>query len=106
MANQESRRDAAPATLTAPLAARAAAPPHRNRSLDRLRAVVADAGARTVLCTDAVRDSVGRYGAEAPDLQALRWLATDAPETDAAEPYADVSATPQTLAFLQYTSGS
>src|SRR5947209_7235152 len=33
-------------------------PPHRNRSLDRLQAIVADADAHVVLCTDAVRESI------------------------------------------------
>jgi acyl transferase domain-containing protein/acyl-CoA synthetase (AMP-forming)/AMP-acid ligase II/acyl carrier protein len=79
-------------------------PPHRSRSLERLRAIAADAGAGAVLCTKAVRASMERSFAEAPELQALRWLVTDVPAT--VEPYSDDDATPDRLAFLQYTSGS
>jgi acyl transferase domain-containing protein/acyl-CoA synthetase (AMP-forming)/AMP-acid ligase II/acyl carrier protein len=81
-------------------------PPHRNRSLDRLRSIVGDAGAHTVLCTVAVRDSIERLSAEAPDLHALDWLATDAPEALDVELYCSEAATPDQIAFLQYTSGS
>jgi acyl transferase domain-containing protein/acyl-CoA synthetase (AMP-forming)/AMP-acid ligase II/acyl carrier protein len=81
-------------------------PPHRNRSLDRLRSIVGDAGAHTVLCTVAVRDAIERMSAEAPDLHALDWLATDAPGVLNVEPFCDDTATPDQIAFLQYTSGS
>ena len=35
-------------------------PPHRNRSLDRLRGIVEDSGARIVLCTETVSKSLRR----------------------------------------------
>jgi acyl transferase domain-containing protein/acyl-CoA synthetase (AMP-forming)/AMP-acid ligase II/acyl carrier protein len=81
-------------------------PPHRNRSLDRLRSIVGDAGAHAVLCTVAVRDSIERLSAEAPDLHVLDWLATDAPGALDVDPFCDGSTTPDRIAFLQYTSGS
>ncbi len=81
-------------------------PPHRNRSLGRLRSIVGDAGAHTVLCTTAVRESIERLSAEAPDLHALDWLATDAPGTLDVDPFCDESTTADRVAFLQYTSGS
>jgi acyl transferase domain-containing protein/acyl-CoA synthetase (AMP-forming)/AMP-acid ligase II/acyl carrier protein len=81
-------------------------PPHRNRSLDRLRSIVADSGAHTVLCTAAVHDSVERAAADAPEMHALDWLATDLPGERDIEPYCDDAATPDRVAFLQYTSGS
>src|SRR5205814_8408710 len=81
-------------------------PPHRNRSLDRLQAIVGDAGARVVLTTGAVRTSIARYLADAPGLRALDWLATDAPGTLDDESFCDESATPDRIAFPQYTSGS
>src|SRR5262245_61539046 len=81
-------------------------PPHRNRSLDRLRGIVADAGAKVVLCGESVRAALRRTFADAPELRDLKWLATDGPDALAAEPMAAVSAAPDTLAFLQYTSGS
>ena len=41
----------------------AADPPHRNRSLDRLLSIIGDSGARTVLCTAAVRDYLKQLAA-------------------------------------------
>src|SRR5947209_6806500 len=81
-------------------------PPHRNRNLDRLRAIIGDSGARTVLCSVAVRDAMDRMGDAAADLRTLDWLATDAAGSDKVEPFCDDSATPGRVAFLQYTSGS
>jgi acyl transferase domain-containing protein/acyl-CoA synthetase (AMP-forming)/AMP-acid ligase II/acyl carrier protein len=81
-------------------------PPHRNRSLDRLRSIVNDAGARIVLCTVAVHGSLERGFDAAPELRDLDWLPTDAPGALDAEPFCDESATPDRIAFLQYTSGS
>lgn len=80
-------------------------PPHRNRSVDRLVAIVRDSGARVVLCSAAVRDSIERVVAEAPELRSLHWIATDEPGVHAI-PFIDESTRPETLAFLQYTSGS
>ncbi|HTK75492.1 MAG TPA: AMP-binding protein, partial [Gemmataceae bacterium] len=81
-------------------------PPHRNRSLDRLRGIVADAGARVVLCSESVRSSLKRAFEDAPEFRDLVWLATDGGEALAAEAGAPEPASPDTLAFLQYTSGS
>src|SRR5262245_35423558 len=80
-------------------------PPHRNRSLDRLCAIVRDSGARVVLCSAAVQTSIENSVAELPELRSLHWIATDAAGADVGE-YADESSRPETLAFLQYTSGS
>jgi acyl transferase domain-containing protein/acyl-CoA synthetase (AMP-forming)/AMP-acid ligase II/acyl carrier protein len=80
-------------------------PPHRNRSVDRLVAIVRDSGARVVLCSAAVRDSIERVVADAPELRSLHWIATDEAAANA-DPFVDESSTPETLAFLQYTSGS
>src|SRR6476646_2899127 len=79
-------------------------PPHRNRSLDRLSGIVRDSGARVVLCSEAVKNSIGRSASEhSEDLKALHWLATDGID-DSITPYFEDSARPDTLAFLQYTS--
>ncbi|HEX4592366.1 MAG TPA: AMP-binding protein, partial [Gemmataceae bacterium] len=81
-------------------------PPHRNRSLDRLLSIIRDAGARTVLCTNAVRESIDRAANEAPELRTLDWLATNEPRILEVEPFCDETVTPERVAFLQYTSGS
>jgi acyl transferase domain-containing protein/acyl-CoA synthetase (AMP-forming)/AMP-acid ligase II/acyl carrier protein len=80
-------------------------PPHRNRSLDRLLWIVRDAGARTVLCTAAVRATIDLAGGAA-ELRGLDWLATDLPDILDVEPFCDEGATSERVAFLQYTSGS
>ena len=50
--------------------------------------------------------SIERAADEAPELRALDWLATDVPGILDVEPFCDETATPDRVAFLQYTSGS
>ena len=80
------------------------AQPHRT--LPRLRAIVKDAAPRMVLTTRKIMAKLEDLRAQAPELQALRWLATDQVELDAAADWRDPGATRDTLALLQYTSGS
>ena len=54
-------------------------PPHRNRSLDRLRSIIRDAGARD-RSLHGRRPRLDRPTADdAPELRSLDWLPTDAP---------------------------
>ena len=62
--------------LYAGVAAVPAYPPRRNRSLDRLQAVVRDAGAAAVLSTPAVFAGVQREGSPAAGLQGPLWVLT------------------------------
>ncbi|WP_225888940.1 non-ribosomal peptide synthase/polyketide synthase [Myxococcus xanthus] len=81
-------------------------PMRLERTLPRLRAIIRDARASVVLTTSFIQEMGEGLFEGAPELAALRWVATDAlPEgTEAGwhrpEPSWD------TLAFLQYTSGS
>jgi len=81
-------------------------PPRLNRPVPRIRAIVADSGAKTALTTRDIFAGIEKRFEFAPDLEALNWIQTeDLPaslETEWQEPII----TPQTLAFLQYTSGS
>jgi acyl-CoA synthetase (AMP-forming)/AMP-acid ligase II len=81
-------------------------PPRRNRSLARIQAISDDARARVALTTDSVLQRVEPLVDETPHLKKLTWLATcqipDEIESDWQMP--DVHG--DTLAFLQYTSGS
>jgi len=81
-------------------------PPRLNRSLQRLHAIVTDAQAAFALTTQTIYSRVQPLLAENPDLQALRWLATDHLTTEAADDWRDPLVSDRTLAFLQYTSGS
>jgi amino acid adenylation domain-containing protein len=81
-------------------------PTRLGRTLPRLRALVADCRATAALTTSSVLDMVGFLTEDAPDLRALRWLATDALEPGDADSWSAPSLSSEHLAFLQYTSGS
>ncbi|HVT17881.1 MAG TPA: non-ribosomal peptide synthase/polyketide synthase [Thermoanaerobaculia bacterium] len=81
-------------------------PPRINRSLPRLLAIVADAQPRLALSTGRIFERAAAWRAQAPQLAALGWLATDElPESLAADWREPGSRAPN-LAILQYTSGS
>lgn len=81
-------------------------PPRRNRPLSRLQAMVADAQAVVALTSTSILSDVEKRFSQAPDLEALRWLNTDDVTSDLAEAWREPLVTSDTLAFLQYTSGS
>ncbi|MCY1077884.1 non-ribosomal peptide synthetase [Archangium lansingense] len=81
-------------------------PSRLARTLPRLQALVADCRATAALTTSALLDMVEFLTGEAPDLRALRWLATDAIEPGAAGAWSAPRLSSEDLAFLQYTSGS
>jgi len=83
-------------------------PGRLNRTLPRLQGVVADAEARAVLTIDAIHQAAeAMIFPHAPDLKALVWLATDALAAGGGETdWRDPGVGRDTLAFLQYTSGS
>lgn len=81
-------------------------PPRRNRSMDRLQAIVTDAGARVALTTAATLVDLEKRRTGLPGIEELQFVATD--KDNGFDPAAWKSALPrpETLAFLQYTSGS
>jgi len=81
-------------------------PPRLNRSLDRLEAVVQDAGAALALTTAAVLGQIEGRRNDTPFLQSLSWCATDAIDEAEASAWKTPVLTNSSLAFLQYTSGS
>ena len=78
-------------------------PPRPGRGQPRLKAILADAGARFALATSAIAGKLESLAAEDPEIAALERLATDHLPAALTEP-AKVDGS--TLAFLQYTSGS
>jgi len=86
-------------------------PPHRHRMLERFQAVAADAGARIALSNAPgaaqfqARMEARRSGQAATSSQ-LSWLATDEIPDALAERWQEPAIAPDTLAMLQYTSGS
>src|SRR5450759_670711 len=77
-----------------------------QRSLPRLRAIVSDAQPAVVLTTSAILSNAEGQFTQAPELQKMRWLATDKIAGSLAQQWRDPAVTSNTLALLQYTSGS
>lgn len=81
-------------------------PPHSERFVPRIQAIVQDSKATVVLTTTQIKSNVTRWFAGVPDLAKLEWLTTDDNSVQMADAWCEPEVTPDTLAFLQYTSGS
>jgi acyl-CoA synthetase (AMP-forming)/AMP-acid ligase II len=77
-----------------------------QRTHARLRAITDDAQPVLALTTSSILSKLEGLFAQAPELQSMRWLATDKDVSSAAQDWRDPQATSNTLALLQYTSGS
>lgn len=77
-----------------------------QRTLPRLLAITNDAGPSVVLTTSSILSKIDRLFAQAPELQAINWLATDNVSGSPAREWQDPAVSSATLALLQYTSGS
>ncbi|NCA11886.1 aminotransferase class I/II-fold pyridoxal phosphate-dependent enzyme, partial [bacterium] len=80
--------------------------PRKNRSVERIEAIAADANASVALTTRDVLDRFDALRAAAPSLEKLLWKVDAELEGDWAERWSRPDIGGQTLAFLQYTSGS
>ncbi|MBW4558236.1 MAG: AMP-binding protein [Trichormus sp. ATA11-4-KO1] len=92
--------------LYAGVIAAPAYPPRQNKSLSRLQAVVADAQATVALTTTTALSNIEGQLTNLTNLQSLHWLATDNINTDLANSWQQPQINSNSLAFLQYTSGS
>jgi len=86
-------------------------PPKARRSAtdsswQRLQAIASDADARVVLTTSTLRERLQSMQHEMPELGKLCWIAVDMLTPDEAQDWQPPLLSPETLAFLQYTSGS
>ena len=81
-------------------------PPRLNRNLDRLESIVSDATPKVVLTTGEVYQQMRRWFDESPLLARLDWVLTGDVSDVEAEDWTDPEVACDTLAFLQYTSGS
>src|SRR5262249_21300813 len=68
--------------------------------------IAADARAAAVLTTRLAGSAVERLADQVPSLQRLRWLQSDQFSMQAAEAWQEPALSGDSLAFLQYTSGS
>jgi acyl-CoA synthetase (AMP-forming)/AMP-acid ligase II len=77
-----------------------------QRTLPRLRAIIRDAQPAVVLTTSAILSNADRLFTQAPELRQLRWVATDEVAGGLAQQWRDPAVNSETVALLQYTSGS
>ncbi|MFF0527956.1 HAD-IIIC family phosphatase [Nocardia amikacinitolerans] len=81
-------------------------PEWENRSLRRLRRMVAHAEVGVVLAPSRVVAESAALCAEIPELAGVRWLATDEVPGDLASSWREPDLGSDSVAFIQYTSGS
>src|SRR5688572_11349220 len=92
--------------LYAGMVAVPAYPPRRNQSLDRIESIVADSEPAAALVAAASTSHLETMAAEIPAFERLRWIAVDELGEEAADIWQPPKVGPESLAFLQYTSGS
>ena len=80
-------------------------PPKRNQKLSRLLSIVNDAQAKLALTTSSTFESFRKRWVEESDLAKLQLVATDSIDVNPQE-FNPLLLTSESLAFLQYTSGS
>lgn len=81
-------------------------PARLPRTLPRLRALIADAGARIALTTSLIRGMAVALSEQAPELGAIRWEASDEVDGGMASIWRAPPLRHDSVALLQYTSGS
>lgn len=81
-------------------------PPHTNRPLPRLQAIVTDAQACVALTTAPILATLQSRLEQAPDLLNIQWVSTSDLPSDVAAAWQSPRISKETLAFLQYASGS
>lgn len=81
-------------------------PPRLNRPAPRIQSIVNDAQASFALTTSTILHNIEQRFEHAPDLQALNWLNTEQVPAGLEADWRHPGISPDTLAFLQYTSGS
>lgn len=81
-------------------------PPRRSRKTERLDGILADSGAKIVLSSAETLPRMDKMVSPEAALRRLPWLATDALATKVEGAWRGPDIDTQSLAFLQYTSGS
>jgi amino acid adenylation domain-containing protein/non-ribosomal peptide synthase protein (TIGR01720 family) len=81
-------------------------PPRMNRNALRLASIAEDCQASVALTTAAVLSRFHGFRKRIAELENLRWVATDTLEPDLANDWRGLRHRDDSLAYLQYTSGS
>jgi len=77
-----------------------------KRTLPRLQAIAKDAQASLVLTTSRIMTMVEDFRSQVAEFQAMRWVVTEQIATELAAQWQEQTVSSDTLAYLQYTSGS
>jgi acyl-CoA synthetase (AMP-forming)/AMP-acid ligase II/acyl carrier protein len=80
-------------------------PARLKRTVERLESIAVDCGAKAALTTSSVLSSIDQILGISPILRTIRWLASDTPGEISVDGSIG-TATGDSIAFLQYTSGS
>ncbi|HXA84434.1 MAG TPA: fatty acyl-AMP ligase [Candidatus Dormibacteraeota bacterium] len=94
------------ACLYAGLIAVPVVPPHRGTQSARLESIMMDCDARLALTTTRQLTAIERHCSSNPLLRQFTWLASDTVTRGEAADWTEPPSNCDTLAFLQYTSGS
>jgi len=81
-------------------------PPRKNQNADRLRSIIKDSDAKFVLASSQVMRIAQPILQELGALSDITFIATDQLPAELANDWSACQITPDSLAFLQYTSGS
>jgi amino acid adenylation domain-containing protein len=81
-------------------------PPRPHRPIPRLQAILTDAQPALALTTTALHDGIREQFSQHTSSEGLHWLVTDQPAATAEPAWSMPDLRAETLAFLQYTSGS
>ena len=81
-------------------------PPRNKQSLPRLAAVIADAQAKLILTTSSLLPGIRAWVSRMPEGARIEVVASDQIPPDQANQWVRPAINPDSLAFLQYTSGS
>lgn len=81
-------------------------PPHPSRSLSRMLSIITDAQPRFALTTAGITAAIKERFSATPGLKELRCLGTDEIADDFSGTWTEPNIGGDTIAFLQYTSGS
>ncbi|MDT5270421.1 MAG: hypothetical protein QOH49_2607, partial [Acidobacteriota bacterium] len=81
-------------------------PPRQNASFQRLQSIVEDARPVVALTTGSILSKAKSRLAQWPVLESLRWVQTDDGRADLSGEWREPVLDGESLAFLQYTSGS
>src|SRR5262245_46531342 len=81
-------------------------PPRNNRTLGRILNIINDAQPAVALTTSRVLSRISHLTSATGGLNSMRWLAFEGEATGAEDEWREPLLTGDSLAFLQYTSGS